>query len=39
MKKYDEVEKIMDQDQDAVFGSVAQSVFDIPAPPNWLDQS
>lgn len=39
VKKYDEVEKIMDQDQDAVFGSVVQSVFDIPAPPNWLDQS
>jgi len=38
VKKYDEVEKIMDSDQDAVFGSVVQKVFDIPAPPSWLEQ-
>lgn len=37
VKQYDQVEKIMDQDQDASFESVVQSVFKVPAPPNWLD--
>ena len=37
VKKFDEVEDRMDMDQDADFGTMVQEVFNIPAPPNWLD--
>ncbi|MBO6557709.1 MAG: hypothetical protein JJ934_13525 [Pseudomonadales bacterium] len=37
VKLYDQVENVMDQDQDAAFESVVQSIFNIPAPPSWLD--
>ena len=36
VKKFDEVERIMDADQDADFESVFLQVFDVPPPPNWL---
>lgn len=39
VKRYDQVEKVMDEDQDAEFESVVQKIFNIPAPPNWLDNT
>jgi hypothetical protein len=37
IKKYDQVEKMMDEDEDAEFFSIVNQVFDTPAPPNWID--
>ncbi|MBT4160822.1 MAG: hypothetical protein HOE54_05900 [Gammaproteobacteria bacterium] len=39
VKKYDEVERRMESDQDADFDAVVQEVFELPAPPNWLGKS
>jgi hypothetical protein len=37
VKKYDEIERRMAEDEDADFSSQFQEVFKIPPPPNWLD--
>jgi hypothetical protein len=37
VKKYDEVEKIMDENEDADFFSIVNQVFSTPAPPNWIE--
>ena len=36
VKRFDEVERRMDSDQDAHFEAVFLEVFDVPAPPDWL---
>lgn len=36
VKKYDRVERRMDEDQDADFNATLAEVFDIPAPPPWV---
>lgn len=36
VKKFDEVERVMDADQDADFEAVFLEVFNVPAPPDWL---
>ena len=36
VKKYDQVEEIMDRDQDAEFEAVVLEVFDVPPPPDWV---
>jgi hypothetical protein len=37
VKKYDEVEKIMDANEDADFFSTVSQIFNTPAPPNWIE--
>lgn len=37
VKKYDEVERIMDANEDADFFSTVSQVFNTPAPPNWIE--
>jgi hypothetical protein len=36
VKKYDKVEKIMDENEDADFFSIVSQIFNTPAPPNWI---
>lgn len=38
VKKYDRVEKIMDEDEDADFFSIVNQILDTPAPPNWIEK-
>lgn len=37
VKKYDKVEKIMDEDQDADFFATVNQVFNTPSPPSWIE--
>lgn len=36
VKKFDQVEAVMDNDQDAEFEAVVLDVFDVPSPPEWI---
>ena len=38
VKKFDRVEAVMDNDQDAEFEAVFLDIFDVPAPPDWVNR-
>lgn len=37
VKKYDQVEEVMDLDQNAEFEAVVLKIFDVPPPPTWVN--